>query len=143
MGSSRLLGYSNFSVRGLLRIIAQIALVGEAPARQSLVSWHCWWKSSSALIWARLAYAPSAKRAAGVHNRPYAFVRHPMYSAIIMWCVSVVMVLPGVQVALVSAAVAVVIVVRTALEDAMLARELPGYAQYRGDVRWRLIPFVW
>jgi protein-S-isoprenylcysteine O-methyltransferase Ste14 len=74
---------------------------------------------------------------------PYAFVRHPMYSAIIMWCVSVVMVLPSVQVALVSGAVAVVIVVRTALEDAMLARELPGYAQYRSDVRWRLVPFLW
>ncbi len=74
---------------------------------------------------------------------PYAFVRHPMYSAIIMWCVSVVMVLPSVQVALVSGAVAVVIVVRTALEDAMLVRELPGYAQYRSDVRWRLVPFLW
>ena len=74
---------------------------------------------------------------------PYAFVRHPMYSAIIMWCVSVVMVFPSVWVALVSGAVAVVIVVRTALEDAMLARELPGYSEYQGNVRWRLVPFVW
>lgn len=74
---------------------------------------------------------------------PYAFVRHPMYSAIIMWCIAVVMVLPSVWVALVAAAVAAVIVVRTALEDKMLARGLAGYSQYQRRVRWRLIPFVW
>lgn len=74
---------------------------------------------------------------------PYAYVRHPMYSAIIMWCVAVVMVLPRVWVAVVSGAVAAIIVVRTALEDAMLARGLPGYAQYQGQVRWRLVPFLW
>lgn len=74
---------------------------------------------------------------------PYAFVRHPMYSAIVMWCVSVVMVFPSVWVALVSGAVAIVIAVRTALEDAMLAKGLPGYTEYRDKVRWRLIPFVW
>lgn len=74
---------------------------------------------------------------------PYAFVRHPMYSAICMWCVSVVMVLPSLWVALVSGAVAVVIVIRTTLEDAMLANGLPGYSEYRGKVRWRLVPFIW
>ncbi len=74
---------------------------------------------------------------------PYAFVRHPMYSAIIMWCVSVVMVLPSAWVALVSGVVAVVIVVRTALEDAMLANGLPGYTEYQGKVRWRIAPFIW
>ena len=74
---------------------------------------------------------------------PYAFVRHPMYSAIVMWCVSVVMVFPSAWVALVSGVVAVVIVVRTALEDAMLNAGLPGYSEYRGKVRWRLVPFVW
>ncbi|MBQ6524741.1 MAG: isoprenylcysteine carboxylmethyltransferase family protein [Atopobiaceae bacterium] len=74
---------------------------------------------------------------------PYAFVRHPMYSAILMWCVSVVMVFPSVWVALVSGAVAVVIVVRTALEDTMLAGGLAGYPEYQKKVRWRLVPFVW
>ena len=74
---------------------------------------------------------------------PYAFVRHPMYSAIVMWCASVTMVFPSVWVALVSGAVALVIVVRTALEDAMLTNGLPGYLEYRSSVRWRLVPFVW
>ena len=74
---------------------------------------------------------------------PYAFVRHPMYSAILMWCVAVVMILPSVWVALTSAVVAAAIVVRTALEDGMLARGLAGYQEYQRSVRWRLIPFVW
>ena len=74
---------------------------------------------------------------------PYAFVRHPMYSAIVMWCISIVLVFPSAWVALVSGAVAAVIVVRTSLEDAMLTNELPGYSEYRDRVRWRLIPLVW
>ena len=74
---------------------------------------------------------------------PYAYVRHPMYSAIIMWCVSVVMVFPSVWVALVSGAVALVIVARTALEDAMLTDGLQGYSEYKVSVRWRLVPFIW
>jgi protein-S-isoprenylcysteine O-methyltransferase Ste14 len=66
-----------------------------------------------------------------------------MYSAIVMWCVAVVMVLPSLWVAATSVAVAVVIVTRTALEDAMLTRGLAGYEEYRRAVRWRLVPFVW
>ena len=71
---------------------------------------------------------------------PYAYVRHPMYSAIIMWCVAIVAVFPTRGVALVSLAVAALIVLRTLLEDNMLAEGLPGYEQYRRTVRWRLIP---
>jgi len=74
---------------------------------------------------------------------PYAYVRHPMYSAIIMWCVSVIMVFPSAWVALVAGVVAVTIVIRTMLDDAMLTSGLPGYSEYRSNVRWRLVPFVW
>ncbi len=74
---------------------------------------------------------------------PYAYVRHPMYSAIILWCVSVVMVFPSAWVAAVAGAVALVIVIRTALEDSMLTRSLDGYSEYKDKVRWRLVPFVW
>lgn len=73
---------------------------------------------------------------------PYAYVRHPMYSAILMWCVAIVAVFPTWQVALVSAVVAALIIVRTLLEDTMLAKGLPGYDEYRAKVRWRLVPFV-
>jgi protein-S-isoprenylcysteine O-methyltransferase Ste14 len=46
--------------------------------------------------------------------------------------------------ALLPAAVATAwIVLRTALEDDLLRRELGGYAQYAGRVHHRLFPGVW
>ena len=107
--------------------------------------------SSALTAWALAEnrYAEAVSRVQEERNQrvcstgPYAFVRHPMYSAIIMWCVAVVMVLPSLWVAATSGAVAVVIVTRTALEDAMLTRGLTGYEEYRHAVRWRLVPFVW
>lgn len=33
--------------------------------------------------------------------------------------------------------------VRTRLEDATLRRDLPGYAEYSGRTRFRLVPFLW
>jgi protein-S-isoprenylcysteine O-methyltransferase Ste14 len=32
---------------------------------------------------------------------------------------------------------------RTILEDRTLRAELPGYAEYAQQVRWRLLPGVW
>lgn len=94
------------------------------------------------------AYAESVSRVQTERDQqvcssgPYAHVRHPMYSAILMWCVAIVAVFPSWAVAGVSVAVAALIVVRTLLEDAMLARELPGYEAYRAHVRWRLVPWL-
>ena len=94
------------------------------------------------------AYAESVSRVQTERDQqvcssgPYAHVRHPMYSAILMWCVAIVAVFPSWAVASVSAAVAALIVVRTLLEDSMLARELPGYEAYRAHVRWRLVPLL-
>jgi hypothetical protein len=34
-------------------------------------------------------------------------------------------------------------VVRTALEDRTLRMELPGYAEFTNDTRYRLLPGVW
>jgi protein-S-isoprenylcysteine O-methyltransferase Ste14 len=38
---------------------------------------------------------------------------------------------------------AVLMIVRTALEDKMLLNELDGYREYAGRVRYRLIPGIW
>jgi len=37
----------------------------------------------------------------------------------------------------------VLMVIRTVLEDRMLQAELPGYAEYARDVRYRLVPGIW
>ena len=42
-----------------------------------------------------------------------------------------------------AAAVVGWLVLRTALEDRVLGRELVGYAAYLRRTRWRLVPGVW
>jgi protein-S-isoprenylcysteine O-methyltransferase Ste14 len=39
--------------------------------------------------------------------------------------------------------IAILFVVRTGFEDAFLGRNLPGYAEYSHEVRFRLIPGIW
>ncbi len=74
---------------------------------------------------------------------PYRFVRHPGYVAF----TAMAFALPlgvGSAWALAPAGVnAALIVARTALEDRMLHRELPGYAEYARHTRYRLLPGVW
>jgi protein-S-isoprenylcysteine O-methyltransferase Ste14 len=74
---------------------------------------------------------------------PYRFVRHPGYlAAVLLWPVTGPMiaswwaVLPGLL-------AAGSMVIRTALEDRMLQRELAGYAEYAQKVRYRLFPGIW
>ena len=74
---------------------------------------------------------------------PYRIVRHPGYAGSILPPFAMVLALDSVWI-LVPAAVAVVIaLVRTALEDGTLQEELPGYREYAGRVRYRLIPRIY
>lgn len=73
----------------------------------------------------------------------YAWVRHPMYAA------ALVMLL-GISPALGSWwGIPIVIAILPALiwrledEERFLVQNLPGYPEYRGRVRYRLLPFVW
>lgn len=74
---------------------------------------------------------------------PYRIVRHPTYAAILIWCVSVSLIFQTADVAVCALVCAVVIVVRTAKEDAMLRAQLPGYEAYAAATRYRLIPYLW
>jgi protein-S-isoprenylcysteine O-methyltransferase Ste14 len=74
---------------------------------------------------------------------PYRFIRHPAYlAAILLWSTTGLMVeswwavVPGLLAAL-------MMVIRTIYEDRMLTTELPGYAEYAQQVRYRLIPGFW
>jgi protein-S-isoprenylcysteine O-methyltransferase Ste14 len=74
---------------------------------------------------------------------PYRLVRHPGYVGALLQYISTPLVL-GSWWALIPAALAVAgYVLRTALEDQTLCRELPGYADYAARVRHRLLPGIW
>jgi protein-S-isoprenylcysteine O-methyltransferase Ste14 len=74
---------------------------------------------------------------------PYRFVRHPGYlSALIVFAASP-LALGSLWALLPAAAVEIIFIRRTALEDRMLRAELPGYAGYAERVRFRLLSGVW
>lgn len=78
-----------------------------------------------------------------VSRGPYRYVRHPGYVGAFAMFAGMALAL-GSRWTLVPAVLAgAVLVLRTAWEDALLRRELPGYADYASRVRWRLLPGVW
>ncbi len=78
-----------------------------------------------------------------IKTGPYAIVRHPMYTGIILFVVAIPLALGSLSGLVFSAAIAIVFVVRTLLEEATLRAELPGYADYANEVRYRLVPGLW
>jgi len=74
---------------------------------------------------------------------PYALMRHPMYTAVIILLFAVPVAL-GSRVGLIPAVIlTVLLIVRTYLEDRTLHRELPGYPEYAEQTPYRLIPGIW
>jgi protein-S-isoprenylcysteine O-methyltransferase Ste14 len=74
---------------------------------------------------------------------PYRIVRHPMYAGSLYFCWTTAFLLGSWWTFPVTALSMIILVVRTALEDRTLRRELPGYDEYAARVRYRLIPGVW
>lgn len=78
-----------------------------------------------------------------VSTGPYAIVRHPMYSSMLLYGLGVPLLLGALSGLIVSALLIVLIAIRAVLEERTLAVELPGYADYATRVRYRLVPRVW
>ncbi len=74
---------------------------------------------------------------------PYRYIRHPMYAALIPFILDMALVLGSWWALVPGGLVAILLTIRTALEDRMLQRELPGYKEYAQRVRYRLVPHVW
>ena len=73
----------------------------------------------------------------------YGIVRHPMY-AVTVWLFLMIPIILGSWYALiVFAFYPAIIIVRLKDEEDLLTRELPGYADYKKKVRYRIIPFIW
>jgi protein-S-isoprenylcysteine O-methyltransferase Ste14 len=74
---------------------------------------------------------------------PYKIVRHPGYLGFIVVILSVPFILGSWWGLVPSALFAIVVIIRTGLEDRMLRKELSGYGDYAGSTRYRLLPLVW
>ena len=79
-----------------------------------------------------------------VTTGPYAFVRHPGYSAgIVIVLASGIALGSWLATAFLAILVLPFLLYRVLHEDGVLQRQLDGYADYARRVRWRLVPGVW
>jgi protein-S-isoprenylcysteine O-methyltransferase Ste14 len=74
---------------------------------------------------------------------PYRFVRHPSYLGMIVFELAVSIMLASWGALIISLGNVFLLILRTALEDRTLQAELPGYAEYARQVRYRLLPGIW
>lgn len=78
-----------------------------------------------------------------VSSGPYRWIRHPGYAGALLTYLATPIFLESAWTFLPVLFTAIVLVVRTILEDRTLHEELPGYRQYAQRVRYRLLPGVW
>ena len=78
-----------------------------------------------------------------ISTGPYAMVRHPMYTGGLIMLFGIPLALGSWLGMLINVPMTAAVVWRLLDEEKFLLRNLPGYAEYRGTVKYRLLPLVW
>jgi protein-S-isoprenylcysteine O-methyltransferase Ste14 len=115
-----------------------VAFVGFIPAMALP-----WWAMSVNTYLSTIVRVQTERGHHVVTAGPYRYVRHPMYVGTILFGLCIPLFLGSWYALLPGALMGIGYVIRTALEDRTLQAELPGYADYAAQVRYRLLPGVW
>jgi protein-S-isoprenylcysteine O-methyltransferase Ste14 len=78
-----------------------------------------------------------------ISTGPYAYVRHPMYAMALVMMAGIPIALGSLWGLLAIATMLPALVWRMVDEEKFLATGLPGYAEYKQKVRYRLLPHLW
>jgi protein-S-isoprenylcysteine O-methyltransferase Ste14 len=78
-----------------------------------------------------------------ISTGPYAFVRHPMYSGTILFFAGAALLLGSWWGVALAPLIALMFAIRVSIEERLLVAGLPDYADYRAQVRYRLVPGLW
>ena len=78
-----------------------------------------------------------------VSSGPYRWIRHPGYAGPLLTYLATPFFLDSRWSLLAVLFFAVIIVIRTRLEDSTLQEQLPGYREYAQKVMYRLLPGIW
>ena len=73
----------------------------------------------------------------------YALVRHPMYMGGLVMFVGMILSLGSWWGLVMFALMMPALIWRIFDEEKLLTKDLPGYAEYKNTVRYRLVPFIW
>jgi len=78
-----------------------------------------------------------------ISTGPYAIIRHPMYTGVIIMYTASPLALGSYWALLPALITPIIIIFRIFNEEKILKRDLEGYTEYTHKVRYRLIPGVW
>jgi protein-S-isoprenylcysteine O-methyltransferase Ste14 len=79
-----------------------------------------------------------------ISTGPYAVMRHPGYAGALLTYMATPLLLNSTWSFVPVIFMAVVLIIRTDLEDRTLKHELPGYKEYAAQkTRYRLLPGIW
>lgn len=74
---------------------------------------------------------------------PYRYVRHPGYVGGMLFALAMPLILGSLWALIPQVIAALLLIWRTGREDRLLQAELPGYAEYTQETRYRLVPGIW
>ena len=101
------------------------------------------WATASNTFFSQVVRIQSERGHTVVTGGPYQYVRHPAYVGAILYELAVPVLLASWWALIASGLNAIVLILRTALEDRTLQAELTGYVDYARQVRYRLLPSIW
>ena len=78
-----------------------------------------------------------------IDSGPYAIVRHPLYSAVLVYAAGIALWLGSVAAVPLIVLPLLGLIARIRVEEAHLLRNLPGYNAYLRKVPWRVVPYLW
>lgn len=101
------------------------------------------WATASNAFFSQIVRIQSERGHTVVTGGPYRYMRHPAYLGAILYELAVPVLLGSWWAFIASGLSAVLIILRTVLEDRTLQAELTGYGGYARKVRYRLLPGIW
>jgi protein-S-isoprenylcysteine O-methyltransferase Ste14 len=120
-------------------LAVQVATLAVCVVSYALFVWA--WASND--FFSQVVRIQSDRGHSVVAQGPYRYVRHPGYAGMIVFELALALLLASWWALLAGGVCALLLVLRTVLEDRTLQRELTGYADYAQQVRFRLLPGIW
>jgi protein-S-isoprenylcysteine O-methyltransferase Ste14 len=101
------------------------------------------WATASNPFFSQIVRIQTERGHTVISGGPYHYVRHPGYAGAILFELAVPVLLASWGALATGLIGALLLLLRTALEDRALQAELPGYVDYARRVRYRLVPGLW
>ena len=120
-------------------LAAQIAALTVCVLSYALFAWAM----ASNTFFSQIVRIQSDRGHAVATDGPYRYVRHPAYVGMILFELAMSTLLASWWAIIAGGLCAILLILRTALEDRTLQAELTGYVDYARQVRYRLLPGIW